>query len=111
LRRNTTGVVFGQEVGHLLREVRGSLARVNVPVLIMQGRCDYEWGPLATIPADSAQILFDGLGSKDKAEFVARDGFGIVWWPNSGHAITVDSERQAVWAWAYEFMAAHAKEG
>jgi carboxylesterase len=88
-------VLFGQQVNRLLREVRGSLARVKVPVLIMQGCCD------RTIPADSAQILFDGLGTQDKE---------IVWWPNSGHAITVDSEREAVWARAYEFIAAHTKQ-
>ena len=85
-------VVFGQEVDRLQRQVRSNLARVQVPVLIMQGRCD------RTIPADSAQILFEGLGTKDKE---------IVWWSNSGHAITVDSERQAVWARAYAFIAAH----
>ena len=89
-------VVFGEQVGRLLREVHDNLAQVIVPVLIMQGRCD------RIIPADSAQILLDSLGSRDKE---------IVWWPNSGHAITVDSERQAVWTRAYEFMAVHAGEG
>ena len=86
-------VVFGQEVMRLLRETHDSLADVQVPVLIMQGRYD------RTIPADSAQELFDGLGTEDKE---------IVWWSNSGHAITVDSEREAVWARAYAFIAAHA---
>jgi len=85
-------IVFGQQVNRLLHEARGSLARVQVPVLIMQGRCD------RTIPADSAQILFDRLGTKDKE---------LVWWPNSGHAITVDTEREAVWARAYAFIVAH----
>jgi len=86
---------FGLQVDCLLRQMRDSLARVQVPTLIMQGRCD------RSIPADSAQILFDSLGTKDKE---------IVWWSNSGHAITVDSEREAVWARAYEFIAAHAKK-
>jgi carboxylesterase len=85
-------VVFGEEVSHLMRRVRSELGLVQVPVLIMQGRCD------RTIPADSAQVLFDGLASKDKQ---------IVWWPNSGHAITVDSERQEVWFRSYAFIAAH----
>jgi carboxylesterase len=87
-------VVFGQEVRRLLREARESLAQIQVPVLIMQGRCD------RTIPADSAQILFDSLATEDKE---------IVWWSNSGHAITVDSEREAVWARAYSFIAAHVR--
>ncbi|MGC8787026.1 MAG: alpha/beta hydrolase [Anaerolineae bacterium] len=86
-------LVFGEQVNRLLQEVRSSLGQVRVPVLIMQGRYD------RTIPPDSAQILFDSLGTEDKE---------IVWWPNSGHAITVDSEREAVWARAYAFIAAHA---
>jgi len=85
-------VSFGRHVVRLQHEVRRSLARVRVPVLVMQGRCD------RSIPADSAQILFDGLSATDKQ---------LVWWPNSGHAITVDTERQAVWARAYAFIAEH----
>jgi carboxylesterase len=85
-------VVFGEEVNSLIRQVHSELGLVQVPVLIMQGRCD------RTIAADSAHVLFDGLGTKDKQ---------IVWWPNSGHAITVDSEREQVWARSYAFIAAH----
>jgi len=86
-------VAFGAHVVRLQREVRRSLARVQAPTLIMQGRHD------RSIPADSAQILFDSLGAVDKQ---------LVWWPNSGHAITVDSEREAVWARAYAFIVEHA---
>jgi len=85
-------VTFGEEVDRLQRAVRASLDRVRAPVLLMQGRYD------RSIPANSAQHFFDGLGCKDKE---------IVWWSNSGHAITVDSEREAVWARAYGFIAAH----
>lgn len=73
----------------LLPLVRRDLPQVHVPVLIMQGERD------RTIPPDSAQILFDGLGTTDKE---------TVWWPNSGHAITIDSEREAVWARAHQFI-------
>ena len=65
---------------------------MQVPVLLMQGRFD------RTIPVASAQPIFESLGSKDKE---------IVWWSNSGHAITVDTEREAVWARAYAFIVAH----
>jgi carboxylesterase len=85
-------VVFGEEVSCLIRQVRSDLALVQAPVLLMQGRCDRAIAP------DSAQVLFDGLGTKDKQ---------IVWWPNSGHAMTVDSEREQVWSRAYAFIAAH----
>jgi carboxylesterase len=79
-------------LGQLMRLVRRELPRVQAPALIMHGRHD------RSVPADSPQIFFDGLGSQDKE---------IVWWANSGHSITVDSEREAVWARAYAFMVAH----
>jgi len=79
-------------LGELIRLVKRELPRVRAPVLLMQGRRDRH------IPQESAQILFEALGTQDKE---------IVWWPNSGHCITVDSEREAVWARAYEFIAKH----
>jgi carboxylesterase len=79
-------------LGELMRLVRRELPRVLASALIMHGRHD------RSVPADSPQIFFDGLGTQDKE---------IVWWANSGHSITVDSEREAVWARAYAFMVAH----
>jgi carboxylesterase len=76
----------------LLRLVRRELDQVRAPLLIMQGKGD------STIPADSAQIIYDNVDASDKE---------IVWWPNSGHAITIDSEREAVWARAFDFVVAH----
>ena len=81
-------------LGELLRRVRQELPQVKVPALIMQGEKDHH------VPADSARIIFEELGAADKE---------IVWWPNSGHCITVDSEREAVWARAYEFIAKHTR--
>lgn len=81
-------------LGELLRLVRRELPQVKVPALVMQGEKDHH------VPADSARIIFEELGAADKE---------IVWWPNSGHAITVDSEREAVWARAYEFIAKHTR--
>jgi carboxylesterase len=78
--------------GELLSLVRSELPQVKVPALIMQGKNDHH------VPAESARIIFQELGSAEKE---------IVWWPNSGHCITVDSEREAVWARAYEFIAKH----
>jgi carboxylesterase len=76
----------------LLRLVRRELDRVRVPLLIMQGKGD------RAIPPTSAQIIYDGVSSSDKE---------IVWWLNSGHAITIDSEREAVWRRAHAFITAH----
>lgn len=77
-------------LGQLIRLVRQELPQVKAPALIMQGEKDRH------VPADSAPIIFEGLGATEKE---------LVWWPNSGHCITVDSEREAVWARAYEFIA------
>jgi carboxylesterase len=85
-------VAFGEEVNSLARQVRRDLGLVQVPVLIMQSRRD------RTIPAGCAQVLFDGLATKDKE---------IVWWSNSGHAMTVDSDCEQVWYRSYAFIAAH----
>jgi len=80
-------------LGSLLRLVRQELPHVKVvPALVMQGEKDHH------ISSDSARIIFEGLGTEEKE---------IVCWPNSGHCITVDSEREAVWARAYEFIAKH----
>jgi len=81
-------------LGQLIRLVRQELPQVKVPALIMQGEKDHH------VPADSAQIVFEELGAADKE---------LVWWSNSGHCITVDSEREAVWARAYEFIAKHSQ--
>jgi carboxylesterase len=80
-------------LGQLLSLVRRELPQVRAPALIMQGRCD------RTVPPESAQIIFDSLGTDDKE---------LVWWPNSGHCMTIDSEREAVWARAHAFIAARA---
>jgi carboxylesterase len=82
-------------LGQLLRLVRRELPQIKVPALIMQGEKDHH------IPTDSARLIFEELGSGEKE---------IIWWPNSGHAITVDSEREAVWARACDFIAAHVAE-
>jgi len=65
-------VIFGQEVNHLLQEVRGSLGQVKVPVLIMQGRCDYEWGPLATSPPTAPRSSSTAWGQRIRHRLVAQ---------------------------------------
>jgi carboxylesterase len=84
--------VFGVQFTKLLRETRQTLSQVNIPLFLMQGVHDH------TIPKESAQYFFDHVGSVDKE---------ILWLPNSGHAITVDSEREIVWEKAYQFIVRH----
>jgi len=78
----------------LTRLVRQELPQLKVPALIMQGEKDHH------VPVDSAQIIFEELGAAEKE---------LIWWSNSGHCITVDSEREAVWARAYEFIVKHSR--
>ncbi len=84
--------IFGMQFSRLLRRVRKTLSKVNAPLLLMQGVQDH------TIPKESAQYFFDHVGSVDKE---------ILWFPNSGHPIVVDSEREIVWEKAYEFILKH----
>jgi carboxylesterase len=72
-----------------LKTVRRELPGITARALVMQGKKDH------TITPDSARIIHDELGSHEKE---------LVWWPNSGHVITMDSEREAVWARAYQFI-------
>ena len=81
-------------LGQLIRLVRQELPQVKAPALVMQGEKDHH------VPVDSTRIIFEELGAADKE---------LVWWPNSGHCITIDSEREAVWARAYEFIVKHSR--
>jgi len=83
---------FGVQVSKLIHETRASLSQVHMPLLLMQGAKD------RTIPPESSQYFFDHVGSQDKE---------IILFQNSGHAITVDSERKMVWQRAYEFIVEH----
>lgn len=82
-------VSFGHKVLKLIRAVRHSLPKVKMPILIMQGNKD------ETIITESAHIIHSTVASLDKELFFLK---------NSGHAITVDTERQQVWKKAYEFI-------
>lgn len=74
-----------QQMLNLLQQlndkVRGNLHSVQCPSLIVQGRRD------EMIAENSADIIFENLGTK-------RENKQIKWYENSGHAITLDEERQ-----------------
>jgi carboxylesterase len=75
------------------REARRALPQLRAPLLIMQGRHD------RTIPPDAGDYIYVHAGSPDKE---------LVFYENSGHCITEDSDREAVWARVYGFIQAHA---
>jgi carboxylesterase len=80
------------ELLKLQRVVRAELQDVHVPAIIFYSTRD------ASIHPTSAQRTYDGLGCEDKE---------LVTLHNSGHCITVDSERASVFARTYGFIAAH----
>lgn len=68
------------------------LPNVTTPILIMHGLKDRALSP------ENAKYLYAHAGSKDKK---------IVLLENSGHAITVDAEREKVFQECYSFILGH----
>jgi len=55
--------------------------------------------PPSVPSSGSSQLtIYKHLGSEDKR---------LLWFENSGHEVVVDSEKEAVWAQAYEFITRH----
>jgi carboxylesterase len=79
----------GVEVDDLLAEMRRGLHQITAPVLLMYSRGD------ATVNAEHAQAIHDELRSPEVK---------LLWFENSGHVITRDAEREAVFAAATEFV-------
>lgn len=77
------------EVDHLLTKMRLGLPQITAPVLLMYSRGD------ATVNAEHAHAIQADLGSSDVK---------LMWFENSGHVITRDAEREAVFAAATEFV-------
>lgn len=77
------------ELKQLIGQMRHALPRITAPALIIQGQCD------RSIPPESAQYIHDHIGSADKT---------LRFFAFSGHALTVDTEREAVWLAVGEFI-------
>lgn len=72
--------------------VRGELAKVHQPMIIFQGYLD------RAVRRDSPQVILDRVSSTDKR---------MVWLERSGHALTVDAEREEVFAACLAWLQAH----
>lgn len=66
----------------LMRVTRKILPAMTTPALIMYGLQD------SVIHPKSGRYLYKRLGSAQKE---------LVWWPNSGHGVPFDAEREQVW--------------
>ena len=77
------------ELSKVVDEMRQAEPRVKVPVLLVQSSGD------GTVPADHAQRHYDNLGSGQKEILMVK---------NSGHIVTRDSEREAVFEKVKQFI-------
>ena len=80
------------EFHELQRVVRAELKDARAPAIVFHSTRD------GTLDPASAQLTFDGLGAADKE---------LVTLHNSGHCLTVDTERESVFARTYGFIVAH----
>jgi carboxylesterase len=90
--RNSVRIPLGaiDEMQKALRQARARLPRVQMPVLVMQGRND------EVIPADSADDVMRRLGSRDKQ---------LVWWEHTTHQmLVVGPHREAIYARVADFV-------
>ncbi len=78
------------ELSKLVTLTRPEWPRVSAPLLIMQGQHD------TNVPLDSANEIYQRVGSVDKE---------LIWFPNSGHLLIEDAEREEVWRRIAEFIA------
>ncbi|MFC4768380.1 alpha/beta hydrolase [Effusibacillus consociatus] len=69
------------ELLKLIRTVRNELREIKAPAFILQAEQD------TTVRPESAEYIYKHIGSRQKQ---------IKWYPNSGHILTVDHDREQV---------------
>ncbi|GAB4201967.1 MAG: alpha/beta fold hydrolase [Roseiflexaceae bacterium] len=79
------------EIVRLQGQVRRELARVTVPLLLMQGRRDTVVQPRSV---------------EEVARLVRSTDLRISWFEHSGHLLPLEDEREAVWGTATRWLAA-----
>lgn len=78
----------------LMKQTRGLLPSLRVPLLAMHSRNDH------TVPPDSSQAIYDEAGSSDK---------DLIWFERSYHVITMDYDRDEIFERTYNFIKQRAK--
>lgn len=76
----------------LVRQLPGELPKIRVPVLLLHGRRD------RTVPVENATFILERLGSADKR---------LIWFERSGHAVSVDLEKDLMNATILSWLEAH----
>ncbi|ADG06815.1 alpha/beta hydrolase [Kyrpidia tusciae] len=80
------------ELMTLIRRTKRLLPGVRVPTLVLQARRD------RTVRPKSAQYIYARVGTSDKA---------LRWYEQSGHILTVDRDREAVWRDVLDWLRGH----
>lgn len=78
-----------RELQGTIQEVRDSVDEVIDPILVIQAEQDEMINP------DSANVIYDEVMSDEKR---------ISWYKESGHVITIDKEKEAVFEDVYQFL-------
>lgn len=78
----------------LMKQTRGLLPSLRVPLLAMHSRNDH------TVSPDSSQAIYDEAGSTDK---------DLIWFERSYHVITMDYDRDEIFERTYNFIKQRAK--
>ena len=78
------------EILVLIKEVKNDLAKISVPLLIIQAKNEH------TVRPESARYIYGHVGSEDKE---------IVWLERSGHMVTLDIEKEFVFDTVANFLA------
>ena len=78
------------------KQTRSSLDKVRCPLLVIQSRNDH------TVHPGNAEIIMDGVSSSDKQ---------VVWLERSYHVITLDVDKDEVYAKTHEFIRERAQSG
>jgi carboxylesterase len=73
----------------LIKEVKGKLPRIKMPVLVIQSKND------RVVLPKSGHYIYEHLGGSDKQ---------LVWLEKSGHLATIDSEQEVVFSLVKEFL-------
>lgn len=74
---------------HLIKQMERILPAVHQPMLVVQSRND------RTVRPQSARYIYERLGSREKQ---------LIWLEESGHIVTLDSERNRVFEVVADFL-------
>ncbi|TCS82503.1 alpha/beta hydrolase [Tepidibacillus fermentans] len=84
-----TPIAAVESLHQLIQEVKQRLEQVRIPIQVMQGKRD------ETVEPRSAQYIFD---------HVASDFKKLNWYENSSHIMTLDHEKEQIFADIYDFL-------